>query len=327
MLKLTTYYHTEEIPDNIPGDNFFYSKEMFGYYESTQEYYPVLIVAFDDQTVIGKLLITWHKTTHWFPFSLINHCFAYGTGEYFCSDNLAEYAFSEILDYIEQTILKQCNFILFRDLPDSMFGYKVFRSKRYFPVRWMRTLSIINKNLPLDICFNHSRRRQIKKALKSGATVHRATEQKDLDDFSLLLRRNYPYKVRKHFPCIQFLQHTDRVKFYSKNISVYLVKYEDILIGGCVVVYSENKAYIPFCGGIRRLYKHQYPGVLALWAALREVYQRDCESLEYMDAGLPFRHNGFREFVGRFGAQNESSRRWFHIRHGWLNKLLTNLYL
>lgn len=327
LLKLITYYHTEDIPDNLPGEDVFYSKEMFYYFEHTPDYWPILLTAYDDQKVIGKLMTVIHKSYHWFPPSIINRCFTYGTGEYFCNEDDAEYIFSEMLDYLTETLIKRTSIILFRDLTNPLFGFKSFREQGYFPIRWMRTVSYFNQGTPPGNQFSTSRKRQIKKALQSGAKVYSSTDPKDMIDFSEMLRTIYPYKTRKHFPCLQFLRSDYNKKIAPNYSSVFIVRYKQKIIGGCVVIYSGKKAYMPFCGGMNKLHKHKYPGVLAMYAAIKEVHKRGYDSLEYMDAGLPFKHNGFRDFVSRFGSQNESSRRWFKVHNKLLNKILSMLYV
>ena len=48
---------------------------------------------------------------------------------------------------------------------------------------------------------------------------------------------------------------------------------------------------------------------------------------EFIEAGLPFKKYGFRDFILRFGGKQMSSRRWFHVRWNWLNRLLTKIYV
>ena len=42
---------------------------------------------------------------------------------------------------------------------------------------------------------------------------------------------------------------------------------------------------------------------------------------------VPFKKYGFRDFILRFGGKQMSSRRWFHVRWNWLNRLLTKIYV
>ena len=48
---------------------------------------------------------------------------------------------------------------------------------------------------------------------------------------------------------------------------------------------------------------------------------------DFINAGLPFKKYGYRDFILRFGGKQMSSRRWFKVRWKWLNRLLIRLYL
>lgn len=43
-------------------------------------------------------------------------------------------------------------------------------------------------------------------------------------------------------------------------------------------------------GGMRKTYALQYPGILAVWMALKDAYERGYRHLEFMDVGLPFKN-------------------------------------
>ena len=74
-------------------------------------------------------------------------------------------------------------------------------------------------------------------------------------------------------------------------------------------------------------YPLQYPGILAVWKALQDAHQNGFRHMEFMDAGLPFKKHGYRDFVLRFGGKQSSTRRWFRFRWQWLNDLLIKIYV
>ena len=107
---------------------------------------------------------------------------------------------------------------------------------------------------------------------------------------------------------------------------IFIVTYKDKVIGGSVCISSNNSAYLWFSGGMRKTYALQYPGILAVWQALRDAKERGYRHLEFMDVGLPFHKHGYREFVLRFGGKQISTRRWFRFRWEWLNRVLIKMY-
>lgn len=325
QFELSTYYHSEDLPD-LPGSDVFYGKEIFQVYEKTPGYSPVLVVAYEARIPQAKLLAV-TRCGNGLGGWLIRRCEVFGTGEYFCHEpSCEEFLFGQMLKHLTAAALKKSWLVTFRNLKDPSFGYKTFRENQYFPINWMRVLNNLHRGKDLMQRASPSRRRQIKHGLKSGVTLEVATDPKDIKAFSEMLRRNYSVKVRKHFPSIEFFSIFNEIFPPRKLGNIYIVRYHDHIIGGSVVVFSKDKAYLIFSGGMNKSYKKKYPGVLSVWKALNEAADRGCQSLEYLDAGLPFRSHGFREFALRFGAKTRSSRRWFCFRWAWLNKLLTRIY-
>lgn len=128
-LKLTTYYHGKDIPE-LPGKNTFHSKELFLIYEATPGYTPLLIVATEDGRPVARLLAAIRKAKKWLPSSLVKHCVVYSEGE-FLDESLstnkekAEEVFGDMLEHLTQEASRSCVLIEFRNLNNSMFGYRV----------------------------------------------------------------------------------------------------------------------------------------------------------------------------------------------------------
>lgn len=325
QFELSTYYRSEDLPD-LPGSDVFYSKEIFQVYENTPGYSPIMVVAYEAGIPKAKLLAVTRRgpgIRGW----LIRRCEVFDTGEYFCEEpSCQETLFGALLKHLTSAALKKAWLITFRNLKDPLFGYKTFRENHYFPISWMRILSNLHTGKNLIQEASPSRRRQIKSGLKSGITLEEIVDPKDIREFSEMLRRNYSVKVRKHFPRIKFFAVFNEIFPPRKMGNIYIVRYHEHIIGGSVVVFAGDMAYLIFSGGMNKSYKKKYPGVLSVWKCLNEASARGCRSMEYIDAGLPFRSHGFREFALRFGAKPRSSRRWFCFRWAWLNKLMAWFY-
>ena len=330
-LKLTTYYQGSEIPD-FPGTNTFHSKELFQIYEETPGYTPLLIMASEDGKPVARLLAAIRKAKKWLPSSLVKHCVVYSEGEFLdesLSDNKekAEEVFGDMLEHLTQEASRSCVLIEFRNLNNSMFGYRVFRANDYFPVNWLRVRNSLHGIKNAEQRFSPSRIRQIKKGLKNGAKVDEARTVEEIREFSNMLRHLYSSRIRKHFPNIIFFQHMDTRLIHSRQAKIFIVRYKDKIIGGSACIYSGNDAYLWFSGGMRKTYALQYPGILAVWKALQDAHQNGFRHMEFMDAGLPFKKHGYRDFVLRFGGKQSSTRRWFRFRWQWLNDLLIKIYV
>ena len=93
--------------------------------------------------------------------------------------------------------------IEFRNLDNPLFGYKAFRKNKYFPINWLRVYNSLHSRTPLER-LSVSRKRQINKALKNGAYIEVADNDKDITLFSKMLKKAYSSQVRKHFPDLNF---------------------------------------------------------------------------------------------------------------------------
>lgn len=324
-IRLTTYRKRNSIPA-LPGYTIFNSTELFRVYELTRGYEPILIVAYLEERPVAKLLAVIRKSVRLFPPSIIKRCEIYGNGEYFDETQNREELFSYILEHLTHEVLQKSFLIEFRNLDNPLFGYKAFRKNKYFPINWLRVYNSLHSRTPLER-LSVSRKRQINKALKNGAYIEVADNDKDITLFSKMLKKAYSSQVRKHFPDLNFFRLLTWQRPDKEMAKIFLVKYKDKIIGGSVCVFSNGNAYLWFSGGMRKTYAFLYPGVLAVWAALTYAREEGYEHFELMDAGLPFKKHGYREFILRFGGKQSSTRRWFRFRWNWLNNLLCRMYI
>lgn len=321
-LKLTTYYSGSDIPD-LPGRRTFHSMELFRIYAATPGYTPILVTASRQGKLLGKLLAVVRHGTRFLLPDLLKRCEVYGYGEYWCDESEQEAVFSEMLQRLTEEALRGCFFIEFRNLESATFGYKSFSGNGYFAVNWLRVRNSLHSQQQSMSRFSSSRVRQVKKGLKNGATVREATTSQEIEELVHLLHHNYSSKIRRHFPSLPFFQQLERQLLRHEGGRIFIVLYKDKIIGGSACIYDDTTAYLWFSGGLRKSYALQYPGILAVWKAMDDAWQRGFEHFEFLDVGLPFRRHGYRDFVLRFGGKQIGARRWFRFRWEWLNRLLT----
>lgn len=328
-IKLTTYRRGKDIPE-LPGSNTFHSIELFQIYEATPGYMPLLIVASENGKPIARLLAAIRKTRKWLPSAVMKQCVIYGTGEYFLSPPYSkekeEIIFGEILEHLTKETDRTCFLTEFRNLEAPSFGYRFFRKNGYFSVNWLRVHNSLHSCKQVEDRFSPSRIRQIKKGLKNGAEVKEATTLEEIDSFARMLHHVYSSRIRRFFPSNDFFSHMDQLLVRGQQGKIFIVRYKEKIIGGSVCIYSNDNAYLWFSGGMRKTYALQYPGILAVWMALKDAHQRGYQHMEFMDVGLPFRKHGYREFVLRFGGKQSSTRRWFRVQWNWLNNLMIKIY-
>lgn len=324
-LKLVSYYAGNVIPD-MPGTDTFHSDTLFHLFEATPGYYPILTVAYDNGRVVAKLLATIRKSVRAFPPAFIRRCEVYGTGEYFIPLQEQERVFALMLSHLTKTVLNKVFLIEFRNLNSAMFGYRAFKASGYFPINWLRVRNSLHDIPHAETRFSPSRIRQIKKGMKNGATVREVQTTEEVKALARLLHHIYSWKVRRHFPSMKFFQNMEKQMVSGKKGRIFIVSYKGKIIGGSACIYSGDTAYLWFSGGMRKTHAMQYPGVLSVWKAIHDAWERQYRHLEFLDVGLPYQKHGYRNFILRFGGKQISTRRWFKFRWTWLNNLLQRLY-
>lgn len=183
-IRLTTYEHAKDIPE-LPGTNVFHSTDLFRVLEQTPGYRPVLLVAFEGDKPIGKLLCITRRNFRLLGFT--EKTYVYGVGEYFNTERKREEIFNELLTYFT-TLYKEESFLLeFRNLEEPLFGYRYFRQNGYFPVRWLRVRNSIHHE-QLDKWMSASRKRQIARGLRNGASIEIASSLEDIRAFFMMLK-------------------------------------------------------------------------------------------------------------------------------------------
>ena len=323
-IRLMTYRKGSVLPV-LPGNLFPHSTELFRVYEQTPGYAPILIVVSCDGTPVAKILAVIRRSVRLFPPSIIKRCEVYGVGEYFDDTLSREELFGQMLGHLTHEVLKECFLIEFRNLPTSLFGYRLFRKNAYFNINWLRVYNSLHSLSPEER-LEASPRRKIKRSVDLGTEIKVADTEEEIDGFLKMLRRNYSSKVRKHFPDLKLFRLMMLDQTEHEMAKVFLVKYRGKIIGGSFCVYSDETAYLCFSCGLRKSYTWLYPGVMAVWGSLQYAYENGYAHFEFVDAGLPFKKVGYRNFLLSFGGKQVSTRRWFRFRWAWLNKLAGWLY-
>lgn len=323
-IRLMTYRNGNAIP-TLPEQSLSNSSELFQVYGQTPGYTPILVVASIDETPIAKLQAVIRQSVRIFPPSLIKRCEIFGIGEYFNDTYSQEELFGLMLEHLTNEVQKDCFLIEFRNLPTALFGYKHFRRNGYFSINWIRVYNSLH-NLSPEERLESKRKRQINRSFKYGVTLQEVQTEEDKNTFLLLLKRNYSSKLRKHFPDTKLFQLLTQGSTTGNISRIFTVKYKNRIIGGSFCMYSCDRAYLCFSFGLRKTFAWLHPNTMAIWAALIDAYQRGYPHFEFIDAGLPFKKVGYRNFILSFGGKQVSTRRWFRFRWEWLNKLFTRLY-
>lgn len=318
-IKVVIISKSENLPP-MQSNKLFHSDEMFKIIEKTPGQKPYMVIAYDDDKIVAHMLVMLRRRGSLFPPYLFTQGRAYGEGEYTPDCNKEE-VFGEMLKCITKELRKAlCLYIEFSDLSTKMFGYSKFRSNGFFPVHWMEIHNSLHSMKP-EKRLTVKIRKSLINANKSGLKTKLATTDKEFSDFFKILKNYISIKIRRYIPDSKFFRDLLQ-KGYGNIFTTY---HKDIMVGGCLCVYSETNCYMWYLASKKNFYRKR-TNAITTWAAIKHAYNQGYDHIYFMDVGLPFKRNNFREFILSFGGKPVGTYRWFRCSIKWINKLLSWSY-
>ncbi|MBR4480489.1 MAG: GNAT family N-acetyltransferase [Prevotella sp.] len=324
MNKLTTtiYRKLEDLPQ-LDDTNFFHSSRLFQICKEAPRQKPYMVVVTDEKgRVVSHLLSVVRYRTFIFPPFLLIHCRVLGEGVYYHDEEYArDQLFGEMLEALTRLLNKRTLYIEVSNLSQKMTGYRQLKQQQYYPVHWMSIHNSLHSHAPEERITEKLQKR-IDNARAKGVTTNVVTEEEDFTAFSKLLRKHNLLKPKRYIPDDLFFRRI----MEGNDGQLFVTKYHNRVIGCSAVVYSEGNAYLWYSAFRRKSYMAVHPDVMTIWDAMQDCYKRGFDHMCFMDVGLPFSKNPFREFILRFGGKEQSTYRWFRFSIRWVNKLLRWLY-
>lgn len=319
--KIRIFTKGNELPQ-LNCDNFFHSTELFHIVEKSQGQRPFMAVAFTESgDVVAHMLafIRYRKT--WLPPFVYSQGRIYGEGEY-DDDTDKEQLFSLMLHDITRKLRRRlCLYIEFSDLSMKMFGYKYFRKENYFPVNWQEVHNSLHSLPPIER-LSEKMKERIRKSYRAGVETREAKTDKEVHSFYKLMHGFYRLKLRRIIPDENHI----RQLYDSDNGRIFITLFKGKVIGGCVCVFSNGNSYLWYLASKRKRYALLHPNLMTVWQAIYWSWKHDYAHINFLDVGLPFHKNPFREFILSFGGKPVGKYRWFRINIPWVNTLLGYLY-
>lgn len=271
--------------------------------------------------VVAHLTAIIRRRGSLFPPFLFSQGRIYGEGEY-AEDTDKEELFGLMLKAITRVFRRKlCLYAEFSELSAKMFGYRHFRSNGYTPVTWQEIHNSLHSKAPEERLTEKAQQRLIK-AETGGAEQAIAATIDDVHSFYKLLKRNFRTKFRRFIPPEQlFLQ-----LWKAERCKIILTRFKGKTIGGCACVYSNADAYLWFLAAKRKTFHNQYPDTVSVWQAIKYAHTNGYRHIRFLDVGLPYEQNTFRDFILSFGGKPVSKFRWFCFFIPWLNSILRRFF-
>ena len=255
----------------------------------------------------------------YFPPYFYMHCRVLGEGVY--HDQPDSELFGLMLEALRRKLSNRVLYIEVSNLSQKMFGYRQFRQQSFFPVHWMSIHNSLHSRTPEERISERMQHR-IDTAYERGVVTDEVLTETDFKAFSRLLRHHHWLKPKRYIP------HDDFFRGIRQTGAgrLYVTRYRGHIIGCSAVAYSGRNAYLWYSAFRRKSYVFLHPDVLTIWHAIKDSHRLGYDHIFFLDVGLPFSRNSFREFILSFGGKPVSTYRWFRVSLRWVNRLLSWIY-
>lgn len=312
------YTTSQELPKLLEG-NFFHSRELFCILEKVPGDKPLMAVASDEDHVVGQMLAIIHRRGSLIPPYLYTHAHVHGEGCY--AENMEE-VFALLLKTLTLRLRHRlCFYVEFSDMQKKMFGYRYFRHLGYIPIAWQEIHNSLHSRTPEER-LSEKQLSVVQQMIGKGVETHEAKDEEEISQFHDLLKDYYRLKIRRFIPSKEFFMELAK----SKDAKIYVTTYQGRIIGGSACVISHKGAYLWYAASKRKTFKRLHPDTMTIWFAIQQAYDLGCEHFNFMDVGLPWKGNQYREFILNFGGKPIAKYRWFKFYSGVINKIFRWLY-
>lgn len=170
----------------------------------------------------------------------------------------------------------------------------------------------------MDGKLSENRKRQIKKAIKSGIEIVESQSEQEIADWYDILLHLYKTRVKTPLFPLSFF-----IEFYRQGLGKYLlVKFEGKVIGGIMCPILDGRCiYEWFVCGMDTEHRNQNPSVMATYAAMEYGNAHGLARFDFMGAGKPNEPYGVREFKARFGGEEVEHGRFLCVTKPLFYKL------
>lgn len=313
----------KDLPE-LDNSYFFHSRQLFEITKQTPRQRPYMAVAMTaDGCVLSHMLAIVRYRSMWLPPYIYMHCRILGEGVYsYPHEGYSNYElFSMMIETLRTHIGYHVLYFEISNLSQKMFAYRELKQQEYFPVRWMSIHNSLHSHTPEER-ISKRLQRHIKSAYAKGVITEEVKTEEDMKQFFKLLKRHHWLKPKRYIPDEKFFSIIQK----EAHGRLYLTRYHDYVIGCSAVVYSQQNAYLWYTAFRRKSFAFVHPDELTLWHVLKDSHSRGYQHVFFLDVGLPFSHNPFREFILRFGGKPVSTYRWFRCSIHWINAILSWIY-
>ena len=328
MIRIEQYKSGEKLPRLMPGI-FFHSEQFFHILENSPGIKPMMLVAYDGEQEIGHLLAILKRDFRIIPPGIYHWCSIYSEGVYAEEYSDRNELFSLFLNRLLKILDLKYLFIEVRYITDTRSTYRTFSKYHFVPRNDLRIYNSLHSRKPEER-LSRAYHSHIRHALSRGVTYRHIKEKSEIEKGINMLKKYYASKVDRYFApatiLTKMLSETEDSTPDTRMFAVY--NKEGKIIGCSICLYSAGRAYLLYNCGLRKSYPLLYPGIMSVWAAIKDAHKRGYAHFEFAVSGMPLKKKiGYKNFLLNFGGKQTSTLRWYRFRWDWINKILRKIYV
>ncbi|MDD4968620.1 MAG: peptidoglycan bridge formation glycyltransferase FemA/FemB family protein [Paludibacter sp.] len=281
-----------------PNGNIFQTPEMYQVYHKTPKFSPVILVAKDEKNrIVGCLMSVIHQEYT----GLIGK---FTARSIIMGGPLAENNNSEILDFLLKNYNKQVRskviYSQFRNLFDMSNYTQPFTKNGYRLEEHLDVLIDLKRTkTDLEGQLHKERKRNIAKAEKEGLTFRVLTDEKNIKNVILLLKKTYnrvkvPFSFDKLFFNSYFI--------LDNNVKFFGAFWGDKMIAGQVRLCYKDTVYAWYAGSDSEYFRKK-PNDFLLWNVILWSKDNNYSIFDFGGAGKPNVPYGVRDYKSKFGGE------------------------
>ena len=234
------------------------------------------------------------------------------------ADDCIDYEVMELMRAVRKQLKSEAIYVECRNFNDYSHWRNAFEAEGFSYVPHLNFHVDCSDKEAMDGKLSENRKRQIKKAVKSGIEIAEAQSEQEIKEWYDILSHLYKTRVKTPLFPLSFF-----IEFYRQGLGKYLlVKYEGKVIGGIMCPILEGKCiYEWFVCGMDTEYRNQNPSVMATYAAMEYGNAHGLVRFDFMGAGKPNEPYGVREFKARFGGDEVEYGRFLCVTNPLLYKI------
>lgn len=299
-----------------PNGNFFQTLKAFDFYKSVENHEPYLIIAHEEDVIIGSLLAVFMKEKGIIKGYFSRRCVVEGWP--IITRNKKEVA-KMLLDEFNKVASKKAIYSEFRNFSDTSYLNSIFSDLGWNFEEHLNIIIDLSKTEETLWREVHSKRRnEIRRAVREGTKFGVINSKEEFKNTYTILKEVYQ-RAKLPLPPKKFFE-IAYDKLSAEHFKVFVALFNGEIIGTMYTFCYKDTIYDWYAGSYKEYYK-KYPNDLIPWQVFLWGKENEYKKFDFGGAGKPGIPYGVRDYKKKFGGTMENFGRYKKIHKPILYKI------